>query len=79
MALPRPDPAPIPPGAPPGTRRWFGRFAFHAHLWSGVLGSVVLLVVALTGIALNHKRALGLMPDVPPAPAAITIDPSSQL
>lgn len=43
--------------------------AFHAHLWAGVLFTVVLLAVAFTGILLNHKRALGLMPDVEYAPA----------
>jgi uncharacterized iron-regulated membrane protein len=37
---------------------------FHGHLWLGVLGSTVLVVVCATGILLNHKRALGLMPDV---------------
>jgi uncharacterized iron-regulated membrane protein len=41
------------------------RAMFYAHLWVGVLFTVVLLVVAVTGILLNHKRALGLMPDVP--------------
>lgn len=36
---------------------------FHTHLWGGILCSVLLLVVAVTGILLNHKRPLGLMPD----------------
>jgi len=35
-----------------------------------VLFTVVLAVIALTGIVLNHKRALGLMPQVADAPAA---------
>jgi uncharacterized iron-regulated membrane protein len=39
------------------------RAMFYAHLWVGVLFTVVLLVVAITGILLNHKRGLGLMPD----------------
>ena len=37
---------------------------FYSHLWLGVIGTLMLLVIAVTGIALNHKRALGLMPDV---------------
>ena len=46
------------------------RAMFYAHLWVGVLFTVVLLVVAVTGIVLNHKRGLGLMPDVDHAPTA---------
>lgn len=41
------------------------RVAFYSHLWFGVLFTVVLAVIAVTGILLNHKRGLGLMPDVP--------------
>jgi uncharacterized iron-regulated membrane protein len=40
---------------------------FHAHLWLGVATTGIVLVVCLTGILLNHKRPLGLMPDVPNA------------
>ncbi len=40
------------------------RIAFYAHLWLGVIFTAALLVIAVTGIALNHKRGLGLMPDV---------------
>jgi uncharacterized iron-regulated membrane protein len=48
------------------------RTMFYAHLWIGVLFTVVLLVVAVTGILLNHKRGLGLMPDVTnESPAAL--------
>jgi uncharacterized iron-regulated membrane protein len=39
------------------------RAMFYSHLWLGILLTVVLLVVSATGIALNHKRGLGLMPD----------------
>ena len=39
------------------------RAMFYAHLWGGILFSVVLLMLAVTGILLNHKRELGLMPD----------------
>lgn len=34
------------------------------HLWAGVVTTVALLAIAMTGIVLNHKRGLGLMPDV---------------
>lgn len=40
------------------------RIAFYSHLWLGVIFTAALLVIAITGIALNHKRGLGLMPDV---------------
>ena len=52
------------------------RVAFYSHLWFGVLFTVVLTVIAITGILLNHKRALGLMPDVkhqPTAPLAASL------
>jgi len=37
---------------------------FHGHLWLGVLGSMALIVICVTGVLLNHKRPLGLMQDV---------------
>lgn len=60
-------------------RQRLARGAFYAHLWLGVLFTVVLAVISLTGVALNHKRGLGLMPDVghePTAPfaAALPLD-----
>ena len=51
-------------------RRQLARVAFYAHLWLGVLSTVVLIAICITGILLNHKRALGLMPDVPHEPTA---------
>jgi hypothetical protein len=45
--------------------RGVARLSFQLHLWLGVLSTGVLIVVAITGILLNHKRPLGLMPDVP--------------
>ncbi|MEX2285318.1 MAG: PepSY-associated TM helix domain-containing protein [Gemmatimonadota bacterium] len=45
--------------------RDLAKWSFHLHLWLGVLSTGVLIVVAVTGILLNHKRPLGLMPDVP--------------
>lgn len=45
---------------------------FHAHLWLGIATTGIVLVICVTGILLNHKRALGLMPDVPnPSPGAL--------
>jgi len=63
----------------PPRGRPFTRASFYAHLWLGVLFTVVLAVISLTGVALNHKRGLGLMPDVghePTAPfaAALPLD-----
>jgi hypothetical protein len=52
----------------PRRERWLPRFAFYSHLWVGVLFTVVLLVISVTGILLNHKRGLGLMPEVANAP-----------
>ncbi|HLM69341.1 MAG TPA: PepSY-associated TM helix domain-containing protein, partial [Longimicrobium sp.] len=50
----------------PGARsRSWARWMFHAHLWLGVATTGIVLVICLTGILLNHKRPLGLMPDVP--------------
>lgn len=51
-------------------RRKGAKLAFHVHLWSGVLSGAVLLSISVTGILLNHKRALGLMPDVEHTPTA---------
>lgn len=59
------------PSAPPRRHgRWANRVAFYAHLWLGVLFTVVLLSISVTGVLLNHKRGLGLMPDVNHAPSA---------
>lgn len=60
-------------GAPPaaGARRHqVTRAAFQLHLWVGVAFTAALLVIAVTGIALNHKRGLGIMPDVEHEPTA---------
>ena len=66
-----PPGAPTPPTAARGVpSRTLGRTAFYAHLWLGVVFTVALLVIAVTGVLLNHKRGLGLMPDVAHEPAA---------
>lgn len=57
-------------GSPPPDRRRhrFTRAVFYAHLWAGVILTIALTIVAVTGVLLNHKRGLGLMPDVPHEP-----------
>ena len=46
-----------------GTRRW-ARWMFYSHLWLGVATTGIVLIICVTGVLLNHKRPLGLMPDV---------------
>lgn len=46
-------------------RKRLSRWAYYVHLWLGVLVTVGLIAISITGILLNHKRGLGLMPDVP--------------
>lgn len=58
------------PRPPRDARATVSRWSFHAHLWLGVVSTIALVVIAVTGILLNHKRPLGLMPDVPNAPSA---------
>ena len=49
--------------------RALARWMFYGHLWLGIVTTVMLAVVAITGILLNHKRELGLMPDIAHAPS----------
>lgn len=51
-------------------RKRASRVAFYTHLWLGVMFTAALLVISATGIMLNHKRGLGLMPDVAHEPTA---------
>lgn len=51
-------------GRPERRRHRLTRAAFYAHLWLGVVFTVILTAISVTGILLNHKRGLGLMPDV---------------
>ncbi len=53
-----------PPASAQRPRRRLSRAAFYIHLWLGVLSTVALIAISITGILLNHKRGLGLMPDV---------------
>jgi hypothetical protein len=39
-------------------------------LWLGVVSTIALIAISITGILLNHKRGLGLMPDVAHEPTA---------
>ncbi len=56
------------PAVPHSRRRQLSRVAFYVHLWLGVVSTIALIAIAITGILLNHKRGLGLMPDVSHAP-----------
>jgi uncharacterized iron-regulated membrane protein len=62
------------PAPRPGDARWrsVARLMFHSHLWLGIAGTGILLIIAVTGILLNHKREFGLMPD--PAGAGSRIE-----
>jgi uncharacterized iron-regulated membrane protein len=51
-------------------RRWT-RWAFYTHLWLGVVATVALVSISITGVLLNHKRGLGLMPEVDHAGGAL--------
>jgi hypothetical protein len=60
---------PSSPGRRPERRRHnLTRGAFYAHLWLGIVFTLALTAISITGILLNHKRGLGLMPDVPHEP-----------
>lgn len=63
-----PERTPAPRGEPRRPRRQLSRAAFYLHLWLGVLSTVALIAISITGILLNHKRGLGLMPEVEHAP-----------
>jgi uncharacterized iron-regulated membrane protein len=56
-------------GESPASRRQLSRVAFYTHLWLGVIFTIALVAIAITGILLNHKRGLGLMPDVANTPS----------
>ena len=61
------------------SRKKLGKWAFYTHLWLGVLSTIALVSISITGILLNHKRPLGLMPDVPHTPtgpfsASVTLE-----
>ncbi len=37
------------------------------HLWTGVTATVLVVVIAITGVMLNHKQLFGFQPDPPDA------------
>ena len=70
------DPSLAGRAVPRRSRKRLSRFAFYAHLWVGVLITVASIAIAITGVLLNHKQWLGLMPDVshePTQPFAATL------
>ncbi|MEX2178306.1 MAG: PepSY-associated TM helix domain-containing protein [Gemmatimonadaceae bacterium] len=48
----------------PDRRHKLTRGSFYTHLWVGIVITIALTVICVTGILLNHKRGLGLMPEV---------------
>jgi uncharacterized iron-regulated membrane protein len=62
--------APEKRSAPAPRKNRVKRTAFYLHLWLGVLVTVGLIAISITGILLNHKRGLGLMPEVEHEPTA---------
>ncbi len=72
LLTPRDVPRPDAPRHRP--RRTLSRAAFYIHLWLGVLATVALIAISVTGILLNHKRGLGLMPDVAHAPTGAFVE-----
>ena len=57
------------PRRPDRRRQKFSRGVFYTHLWVGVVVTIALVVICVTGILLNHKRGLGLMPEVDNTPS----------
>lgn len=49
--------------------RTIARWMFHGHLWLGIITTGTVLILGISGILLNHKRPLGLMPDVAHEPS----------
>jgi hypothetical protein len=62
-------------------RNLWRRLNYEAHLWLGLLTTGLVLVVCVTGIVLNHKRAFGLMnePDHTPGSSLSAALPLEQL
>ena len=58
------------PRSSPRKLRGLAHTSFHLHLWLGIISTGLLILISITGILLNHKRGLGLMPDVPNTPSA---------
>jgi uncharacterized iron-regulated membrane protein len=67
--VPDPDPEDTLEARPASGIRTTARWMFYGHLWLGVVTTVMLVIVSVTGVLLNHKRGLGLMPDIPHQPS----------
>lgn len=52
-----------------GRTRQFARGVYYAHRWLGVAATALLVIICVTGILLNHKETLGLMPGVQHEPS----------
>jgi hypothetical protein len=66
-------PVPAVDRKPRDRSRGWARWMFYAHLWLGIVTTGIVLILCVTGVLLNHKRPLGLMPDVPnDAPGALS-------
>jgi len=67
----RPDrSADLKKSGPVGHRpRRFARGVYYMHRWLGVAATATLSIICITGILLNHKRELGLMPEVQNEPS----------
>jgi hypothetical protein len=57
-------PVPAADRKPRDRSRGWARWMFYGHLWLGVITTGIVLILCVTGVLLNHKRPLGLMPDV---------------
>jgi hypothetical protein len=66
-------PVPAADRKPRDRSRGWARWMFYSHLWLGIATTGIVLIICVTGVLLNHKRPLGLMPDVPnDSPGALT-------
>lgn len=43
--------------------RFTARSAFYIHLWVGVIATILVVSLSVTGVLLNHKKTLGYQPD----------------
>jgi uncharacterized iron-regulated membrane protein len=60
---------PFPHGGKRRRPKRFARAVYYVHRWLGVAATALLVIICITGILLNHKRGLGLMPDVANEPS----------
>jgi len=52
----------LPRRKPSRATRAITKGMLYTHLWLGVIVAFLVIIISLTGIMLNHKRALGFMP-----------------